>query len=70
MRFLFHWGEVDDADLSAGNNGSTIKATFTALTTSTPLIVSSIYSAFMQEEGFLIFTSHCILEDESKRHRA
>ncbi|KAK2520376.1 hypothetical protein Q9966_013311 [Columba livia] len=67
---VFHCGGVDDGDLSAGNNGNTIKATFTALTASTPSIVSSISNASTLEESFLIFTRHCILEDESKRHQA
>lgn len=45
--FLFQYDGVDDGDLSAGNNGNAIKATLTALTASTSLIVSSIYSASM-----------------------
>lgn len=43
--FLFHCGEVDGGDLSAGNNGNITQATFTALTTAAPEIAPSICSA-------------------------
>lgn len=56
--FKFHCGGVDDGGLSAGNNGNTTKATFTALTMAAPETAPSTCSASLQEEGFQIFTRH------------